>query len=126
MTHLPFDFILGSHFSGKSISASLTNISGEMSNGMDENDMNCEKKDNHGCQYPVNKTKTKVIAVSVGEKSNSAVEEAPVGVCETLTTTTTATAITVTSSVPAANTSATAAAAGKSTVIVLSRSQLKD
>ena len=88
---MPFDFILGSQFSGKSISASLVNIDSEITNGNDDNDLNCEKNDNHVNQYRMNKTKTKVIAVTLKDKSNSVVEKSSVEECAT-TATATATA----------------------------------
>ena len=66
--------MLGSHFSGKSVSASLINIDSEITSGNDDNDLNREQKDDHVNQYQVNKTKTKVIAVSLEGKNNSFVE----------------------------------------------------
>jgi hypothetical protein len=92
---LPFDLILGSQFSGNAISASLIDIDSEITNGYNDNDLNCEKKYDHVNQYQVSKTKTKVIAVSLDEKNNSVVEKSYVEGCAT-TATATATATTPT------------------------------
>ena len=82
--------MLGSHFSGKSVSASLINIDSEITSGNDDNDLNREQKDDHVNQYQVNKTKTKVIAVSLEGKNNSFVEVSSVEGYATATTAATA------------------------------------
>lgn len=109
---MPFDSILGSQFSGKSISASLMNIDSEASSGNDDNDLNIEKKVYRVNQYHVSKTKTKVIAFTMGEKSNSTIEKCSVEECTTPTAAAAATAAAATTAAVAADT-----AAGKTTGI---------
>lgn len=101
---MPFDSILGSQFSGKSISASLINIDSETSSGNDDNDLYCEKKDNHVNQYQVSKTKTKVIAFAVDEKSHSKIEKCSVEGCPTPTTAAAATTAAVATDIAAGKT----------------------